>query len=158
MDELEEAIKLLRQMYNLCKNHHHVRNPMAFALYHTWKEFDKKEHVQEKFFDTCPNCGAILDPNETCECEKTPICASKTIKKHYGWDNILELIYDLKELYVSSMKHEPRYLKISWDAFVWLKENHQEIIRQASMDYLTACGLICCPTTSLHGLEGIEVF
>lgn len=55
MDELEKAIKLLRQMYDFGKKYHHVRNPIGYALYYTWKEFDKKEyvkkeHVQEKFF------------------------------------------------------------------------------------------------------------
>ena len=54
MDELEKAIKLLRQMYDFGKKYHHVRNPIGYALYHTWKEFDKKEYEkkyeQEKLF------------------------------------------------------------------------------------------------------------
>lgn len=39
---LDDAIKLLKQMYNFGKNYHHVENPVVYALHNTWKEFEKR--------------------------------------------------------------------------------------------------------------------
>lgn len=40
--ELEEAIKLLKVHYEVAKKLEYVQNPVAFALYQTWKMADKK--------------------------------------------------------------------------------------------------------------------
>lgn len=40
--ELETAIKLLKVHYEVAKKLDYVRNPVAFALYQTWKMADKK--------------------------------------------------------------------------------------------------------------------
>ena len=41
--ELEEAKKMLEEQYARARNLKYVRNPIAFALYHTWKKFDAKK-------------------------------------------------------------------------------------------------------------------
>lgn len=40
---LEVAIELLKEEYERAKSLEYVRNPLAFALYHTWKKIDKEE-------------------------------------------------------------------------------------------------------------------
>lgn len=54
MDELEQAIKLLRQMYNFGKDYFHEKDPVAYALRHTYYEWLKRNggdnYEQEKLF------------------------------------------------------------------------------------------------------------
>ena len=40
-DDLENAIKVLKEQYEKAKNLEYVRNKIAYALYQTWKEFDR---------------------------------------------------------------------------------------------------------------------
>lgn len=40
-NELEQAIKILKQKYERAKHLECVKNPIAYALYQTWKYFDK---------------------------------------------------------------------------------------------------------------------
>lgn len=57
MTELDEAIELLKQNYEEAQNMKQVLSPIAYALYQTWKEFDKRElkraykHWKEKMDD-----------------------------------------------------------------------------------------------------------
>lgn len=39
---LTKVIKMLQEKYDCAKQMEYVRNPIAFALYATWKEFDGK--------------------------------------------------------------------------------------------------------------------
>lgn len=41
MTDLEKAIKVLTEEYKKAKKIGWIRNPMAYALYQTWKIFDK---------------------------------------------------------------------------------------------------------------------
>ena len=41
MTDLDKAIKVLTQKYEKAKTIDWVRNHIAYALYHTWKAFDK---------------------------------------------------------------------------------------------------------------------
>lgn len=43
MNELDEAIEMLQQNYEEAQKHEQVLSPIAYALYYTWKEFDKRE-------------------------------------------------------------------------------------------------------------------
>ena len=44
MNELDEAIELLKQNYKeAVKQVFSPISPIAYALYYTWKEFDKRE-------------------------------------------------------------------------------------------------------------------
>ena len=40
-EQLLRAVKLLLKQYEHSKKSAYVRNPVAHALYHTWKHFDK---------------------------------------------------------------------------------------------------------------------
>ena len=40
--ELREAVKLLKKQYEKALNSTYVRDPLAWALYHTWKMLDKE--------------------------------------------------------------------------------------------------------------------
>lgn len=40
-NELELAIKILKQKYERAKHLEYVKKPIAYALYQTWKYFDK---------------------------------------------------------------------------------------------------------------------
>ena len=39
---LEDAIEILKEQYEKAKQLEFVRNPLAYALYHTWRICDKK--------------------------------------------------------------------------------------------------------------------
>lgn len=39
---IEQALALLRKEYNLAKGQSFVNNPVAYALYQTWKEADQR--------------------------------------------------------------------------------------------------------------------
>lgn len=39
---LDQAIEMLRRIYNKAKDASFVRNPLAYALYQTWKAVDRK--------------------------------------------------------------------------------------------------------------------
>lgn len=41
MKELNKAIKVLKEQYEKAKKIGWVRNPIAYALYQTWKIFDR---------------------------------------------------------------------------------------------------------------------
>lgn len=41
MTELTKAIKVLKEQYEKAKKKDWVRNPIAYALYQTWKIFDE---------------------------------------------------------------------------------------------------------------------
>ena len=43
--ELYEAIQFLMEKYEVAKSTHYVVKPVAWALYQTWKEFDKNDKV-----------------------------------------------------------------------------------------------------------------
>ena len=43
MTDLDKAIKVLKEKYEKAKTIGWVRNPIAYALYHTWKAFDKQD-------------------------------------------------------------------------------------------------------------------
>lgn len=38
---IEQAIRVLQKNYNLALSRDYIRNPIAWALYETWKEFDR---------------------------------------------------------------------------------------------------------------------
>lgn len=40
--ELRKAVELLHKNYEKALNSSYVRNPIAWALYHTWRETDEK--------------------------------------------------------------------------------------------------------------------
>lgn len=42
ISDLEQAIKLLRVQYEVAKKLEWVHNPIAYALYNTWKMADEK--------------------------------------------------------------------------------------------------------------------
>lgn len=42
MEDIEKAIKELRKQYEYAKENLFVRDPLAYALYKTWKKFDEK--------------------------------------------------------------------------------------------------------------------
>ena len=42
MTELNKAIKVLKEQYEKSKKNPWVRNPIAYALYQTWKIFDDR--------------------------------------------------------------------------------------------------------------------
>lgn len=46
--KLETAINLLRKEYEKAVNLEYVRKPLAYALYHTWRQVDRKEKEREK--------------------------------------------------------------------------------------------------------------
>ena len=39
--KIENAIRVLQSKYNKALSQDYVRNPIAWALYQTWKEFDR---------------------------------------------------------------------------------------------------------------------
>ena len=41
--ELRKAVELLHRNYEKALNSSYVRNPIAWALYHTWRETDEKQ-------------------------------------------------------------------------------------------------------------------
>ena len=41
MQEIDKAIKVLKEQYEKAQNIDWVRNKIAYALYQTWKIFDK---------------------------------------------------------------------------------------------------------------------
>ena len=43
MTDLDKAIKVLKEQYEKVKKIGWIRNPIAYALYQTWKIFDKQE-------------------------------------------------------------------------------------------------------------------
>ena len=46
--DIEEAIDLLRQEYEKAKQKPWVQYPMAYALYQTWKQVDRKSSTTIK--------------------------------------------------------------------------------------------------------------
>ena len=40
MTEIEKAIEMLKAEYERASTLSFIRNPIAYALYHTWKRFD----------------------------------------------------------------------------------------------------------------------
>lgn len=40
--ELDKAIAKLTELYDKALQNEQIHNPIAYALYHTWKEFDDK--------------------------------------------------------------------------------------------------------------------
>ena len=42
MQELDKAIKILKEQYEKAQNMDWIRNKIAWALYHTWKIFDER--------------------------------------------------------------------------------------------------------------------
>lgn len=45
--KLEEAIAMLRAEYELASNQPFIRDPISYALYKTWKEFDEQSESQK---------------------------------------------------------------------------------------------------------------
>ena len=45
--KLEKAVTTLRKNYELAKTLKYVNDPLAWALYQTWKKFDSKRKVWE---------------------------------------------------------------------------------------------------------------
>ena len=43
MPEIEKAIKILREEYAKAVKRPQVYNPIAYALYHTWRQFDRRK-------------------------------------------------------------------------------------------------------------------
>lgn len=43
--EIKTAVKYLNQQYEIAKRMEYVNKPLAWALYQTWRYFDKKEKV-----------------------------------------------------------------------------------------------------------------
>lgn len=41
--ELEEAISYLKELYWEIKELEWVKNPIAYALYYTWRKFDRRK-------------------------------------------------------------------------------------------------------------------
>lgn len=41
MRDLDKAIKELKELYDKACKLEHIRNPLAYALYHVWKKYDK---------------------------------------------------------------------------------------------------------------------
>lgn len=46
--EIEKAIELLKAEYEEAKKQEWVYNPLAYALYHTWKKVDEKSNNYRK--------------------------------------------------------------------------------------------------------------
>lgn len=42
MSEIEKAINLLKRMYDVATTLPCIQNPVAYALYQTWKVYDQK--------------------------------------------------------------------------------------------------------------------
>lgn len=43
MEIIEQAIRDLRLNYEEAKQDPHIKNPIAFALYSTWKQYDRRK-------------------------------------------------------------------------------------------------------------------
>ena len=43
MTDLDKAIKVLKDEYEKAKKNGWIRNPIAYALFQTWKIFDEQE-------------------------------------------------------------------------------------------------------------------
>lgn len=41
-EELEKAVRILEKEYEQAKKNPYIRNPIANALYHTWKQLDER--------------------------------------------------------------------------------------------------------------------
>lgn len=49
MEDIEKAIKELKKQYEYAKENLFVRDPLAYALYKTWKKFDEKRIKREDY-------------------------------------------------------------------------------------------------------------
>ena len=44
---LEQAIEFLKNVYGWAVKQKHIINPLAYALYKTWQEADKKRKIKQ---------------------------------------------------------------------------------------------------------------
>lgn len=44
----DEAVEQLRIEYEKAKKNKHIKNPIAYALYHTWRMADSKKERERK--------------------------------------------------------------------------------------------------------------
>ena len=51
MSEIEKAIKILREEYEKAVKRPQVYNPIAYALYHTWRQFDRRKEKKINALD-----------------------------------------------------------------------------------------------------------
>ena len=50
-DKIFEAIGDVFNLYQIAKDMDDIRKPISYALYHTWKEWDRKENSDKKVKD-----------------------------------------------------------------------------------------------------------
>lgn len=56
MNELEKAIEMLKAEYERALNLEYVKMPLAWALYHTWKNVEARKVLKErKEKEVCSN-------------------------------------------------------------------------------------------------------
>lgn len=118
-----------------------------------------------KFYDTCPDCGANLDPGETCDCRQqripiesvTPASreelrekASALIKtaesrlRDNGVEGAISVLLDIVPLYINFIA-QPVAMHVSWEApfiaaaLVKLAEVHRDGLSETQKD---RCDLI----------------
>ena len=54
--KFETAIKLLKEHYERAKKLEYVHNPVAFALYQTWKEVDSMKYEKQREYNRIAQC------------------------------------------------------------------------------------------------------
>lgn len=113
-----------------------------------------------KFYDTCPDCGANLDPGETCDCKQqrvpiesvTPASreelrekASALIKtaesrlRDNGVEGAISVLVDIVPLYINFIA-QPVAMHVSWEApfiaaaLVKLAEVHRDGLSETQKD------------------------
>lgn len=113
-----------------------------------------------KFYDTCPDCGANLDPGETCDCrqQRVPIesvtpasreelreKASALIKtaesrlRDNGVEGAISVLVDIVPLYINFIA-QPVAMHVSWEApfiaaaLVKLVEVHRDGLSETQKD------------------------
>jgi hypothetical protein len=55
---LEDAIELVKAEYEKATDSNYVHNPLAYALYQTWKFADRQITVEPKEIDLTDKCGS----------------------------------------------------------------------------------------------------
>lgn len=113
-----------------------------------------------KFYDTCPDCGANLDPGETCDCRQqrvpiesvTPasreelrekalalIKTAESRLRDNGVEGAISVLLDIVPLYINFIA-QPVAMNVSWEApfiaaaLVKLAEVHRDGLSETQKD------------------------
>ncbi len=113
-----------------------------------------------KFYDTCPDCGANLDPGETCDCRQqripiesvTPasreelrekasalIRTAKSRMRDNDVKGAISVLLDIAPLYINFIDH-PVAMGASWEspfiaaALAKLAEVHHDVLSETQKD------------------------